>query len=165
MERKIGRDAVFPLRAFGTSLSEKSMFSVSREFFFCYGHRLLGHPGKCRHPHGHNGRVVVTLSMPELNASSMVIDFTDVKKSVGRWIDENLDHRMILAKADPLVPLLRSAGEPVFLTEESPTAETLAKLLFDVAVAEKIPVIRVEFWETPGCRAVYEEKSHRPERN
>ena len=132
------------------------MFFVSREFSFCYGHRLLGHPGKCRHPHGHNGRAVITLSMPELNANGMVVDFTDLKGTVGRWIDENLDHKMVLAAADPLVPLLQELGEPVFVTEQSPTAEMFAKLLFDAAAAEKIPVVRVEFWETPACRAVYE---------
>ncbi|MBR2694583.1 MAG: 6-carboxytetrahydropterin synthase [Thermoguttaceae bacterium] len=134
------------------------MFFVSREFSFCYGHRLLGHPGKCRHPHGHNGRAVITLSMPELNENGMVVDFTDLKGTIGRWIDENLDHKMILSAADPLLPLLQSLGEPVFAIEENPTAETLAKLLFDAADAEKIPVVRVEFWETPACRAVYEKE-------
>ncbi len=134
------------------------MFFVSREFSFCYGHRLLGHPGKCRHPHGHNGRAVITLSMPELNENGMVVDFTDLKGTIGRWIDENLDHKMILSAADPLLPLLQSLGEPVFAIEENPTAETLAKLLFDAAGAEKIPVVRVEFWETPACRAVYEKE-------
>ncbi len=134
------------------------MFFVSREFSFCYGHRLLGHPGKCRHPHGHNGRAVITLSMPELNENGMVLDFTDLKGTIGRWIDENLDHKMILSAADPLLPLLQSLGEPVFAIEENPTAETLAKLLFDAADAEKIPVVRVEFWETPACRAVYEKE-------
>ncbi|MBO7726771.1 MAG: 6-carboxytetrahydropterin synthase [Thermoguttaceae bacterium] len=134
------------------------MFFVSREFSFCYGHRLLGHPGKCCHPHGHNGRAVITLSMPELNESGMVVDFTDLKETVGRWIDENLDHKMILAAADPLLPLLKGLGEPVFVTDENPTAETLAKLLFDAAASKKIPVVRVEFWETPACRAVYEKE-------
>ena len=134
------------------------MFFVSREFSFCYGHRLLGHPGKCCHPHGHNGRAVITLSMPELNECGMVVDFTDLKGTIGRWIDENLDHKMILSAADPLLPLLQSLGEPVFAIEENPTAETLAKLLFDAADAEKIPVVRVEFWETPACRAVYEKE-------
>ena len=132
------------------------MFSVSREFSFCYGHRLLGHPGKCRHPHGHNGRMIVTLSMPSLNSSGMVVDFTEFKKTIGKWIDDHLDHKMILAADDPLVPLLQAQGEPVFVTEGSPTAETLAKLLFDAAQSVNIPVIRVEFWETPSCRAVYE---------
>ena len=94
--------------------------------------------------------------MPELNASGMVVDFTDLKGTVGRWIDENLDHKMVLAAADPLVPLLQELGEPVFVTEQSPTAEMFAKLLFDAAAAEKIPVVRVEFWETPARRAVYE---------
>ena len=38
------------------------MFSVTREITFCYGHRLMGHGGKCRHLHGHTGRAVITLA-------------------------------------------------------------------------------------------------------
>ena len=40
------------------------MFRVTREIFFCYGHRLLNYEGKCRHLHGHNGRAVITLEGP-----------------------------------------------------------------------------------------------------
>lgn len=134
------------------------MFSISREFSFCYGHRLLDHPGKCRHPHGHNGRVRVTAAEPKLNASGMVLDFTDLKSAVGGWLDENLDHKMILDETDPLVPLLKEIGEPVFLMKKNPTAEALAQLIFDAAAAAGIPVLKVEFWETPKCRAVYEKE-------
>ena len=35
------------------------MFQVTREIDFCYGHRLVGHGGACRHLHGHNARVEV----------------------------------------------------------------------------------------------------------
>lgn len=135
------------------------MFSISREFSFCYGHRLLGHPGKCGHPHGHNGRTLVTLTELELNADGMVRDFTELKATIGHWIDENLDHKMILSVEDPLTPLLQELGEPVFLTDANPTAESLAKLLFDVTAKEGFPVVRVEFWETPKCSAVYKKVS------
>jgi hypothetical protein len=30
------------------------MFTVTQELRFCYGHRLLEHPGKCGRLHGHN---------------------------------------------------------------------------------------------------------------
>lgn len=38
------------------------MYRVIREFRFCYGHRLMGHAGKCRHLHGHNGKAVIMLA-------------------------------------------------------------------------------------------------------
>ena len=52
------------------------MFRVTREFSFCYGHRLLEYGGKCRHLHGHNGRAVITLAAAELDPLGMVLDFS-----------------------------------------------------------------------------------------
>ncbi len=37
----------------------------------------------------------------------MVLDFTDIKRVVAAWIDDNLDHRMILQRNDPAVPALK----------------------------------------------------------
>ena len=73
------------------------MFRVTREIDFCYGHRLLNYDGKCRHLHGHNGRAVIVFESPKLDDRGMVLDFSDIKQVVSRWIDENLDHRMIFA--------------------------------------------------------------------
>ncbi|MBY0228204.1 MAG: 6-carboxytetrahydropterin synthase, partial [Gemmataceae bacterium] len=89
------------------------MFSVTREITFCYGHRILGHAGKCRHLHGHNGRVAVTLEAESLDALGMVADFGTIKDTVGKWIAERLDHRMILKRGDPALPALEALGEPV----------------------------------------------------
>ena len=55
------------------------MFQVTREIDFCYGHRLLNYEGKCKHLHGHNGRVVITLEASELDERGMVIDFSEIK--------------------------------------------------------------------------------------
>ena len=104
------------------------MYLVTREIDFCYGHRLLNYDGKCRHLHGHNGRVVITLQSETLDHRGMVIDFSDIKNVVSRWIDEQLDHRMILCKDDPVVPLLEDLGEPLHLIDANPTAENIAKL-------------------------------------
>ena len=71
------------------------MFRVTREITFCYGHRLLNYDGKCRHLHGHNGRAVITLEAPQLDALGMVVDFSRIKRVVGGWIDEALDHKML----------------------------------------------------------------------
>ena len=70
------------------------MHSVTREIHFCYGHRLLNYPGKCRNLHGHNGIAVITLESDSLDDLGMVVDFSLLKASIGVWIDTNLDHRM-----------------------------------------------------------------------
>jgi 6-pyruvoyltetrahydropterin/6-carboxytetrahydropterin synthase len=131
------------------------MFNVSRKIDFCYGHRLLNYEGKCRYLHGHNGTVLITIEASGLDKQGMVLDFTEIKRVVHAWIDETLDHRMILHRDDPIVAVLKEAGEPMCLLDSNPTAENLAKLVFDFAVAEGYPVVEVRFWETPNCFASY----------
>ena len=88
------------------------MYRVTREIAFCYGHRLLNYDGKCRHLHGHNGRAVITVESPKLDRRGMVVDFVEIKRHVQRWIDENLDHNMLLCRDDPLLPILRRSLSP-----------------------------------------------------
>src|SRR5262245_8242366 len=131
------------------------MFRVTREIHFCYGHRLLNYDGKCRHLHGHNGRAVITLEAPRLDGLGMVVDFSQIKRVVAAWIDEALDHKMILHKDDPVLPLLRQQGEPVYVVDVNPTAENIAKLIYDHAAAQGLPVVEVSLWETENCFATY----------
>jgi 6-pyruvoyltetrahydropterin/6-carboxytetrahydropterin synthase len=131
------------------------MFTVSREINFCYGHRLLNYAGKCRHLHGHNGRLIIRLAAAELDTEGMVVDFSEVKRVVGGWIDENLDHRMILQRTDPAVAALRAMDEPMYLMDVNPTAENIARLIFEVARERGFPVVDVRLWETPGSCARY----------
>jgi 6-pyruvoyltetrahydropterin/6-carboxytetrahydropterin synthase len=131
------------------------MFSVSREIHFCYGHRLLNYPGKCRNLHGHNGRAIITFEASTLDERGMVIDFSEIKRAVSGWIDEHLDHRMILDRTDPVAPVLQGMGEPLFLMDVNPTAENIARQIFEVAREQGLPVIDVRLWETPQCCARY----------
>jgi 6-pyruvoyltetrahydropterin/6-carboxytetrahydropterin synthase len=131
------------------------MFRITREIRFCYGHRLLNYDGKCRHLHGHNGRAVITLAAPRLDDLGMVVDFSRLKRAVGGWIDENLDHKMILRRDDPALPLLRQQGEPVYVLDDNPTAENLARLLYEVTRAQGFPVVEVRLWETDDSFAAY----------
>jgi 6-pyruvoyltetrahydropterin/6-carboxytetrahydropterin synthase len=132
-----------------------NMFRVTREIDFCYGHRLLNYDGKCRHLHGHNGRAVIVLEAPELDRRGMVLDFTDIKRVVSQWIDETLDHRMILCRDDPAVPVLKQLGEPLYLIDANPTAENIAKLIFEFTAQRGFPVVETHLWETPNCYATF----------
>ena len=131
------------------------MFGVTREVPFCYGHRLLNHDGKCRHLHGHNGRALITLATEQLDRMGMVVDFGLLKRVVGGWIDQALDHKMLLHRDDPVLPLLRGQGEPVFVMDVNPTAENIARLIYDYTASQGFPVVEVQLWETASAFATY----------
>lgn len=131
------------------------MFRVSQQIDFCYGHRLLNYDGKCKYLHGHNGRVIIMLEGQALDSRGMLVDFTDIKRSLRTWIDNELDHRMILHQDDPVLPLLRAQGEPLHVIPVNPTAENIAKLIFDQAQRQGFPVVEVALWETPNSFATY----------
>ena len=130
-------------------------FQVTRVIQFSYGHRILGHVGKCRHLHGHNGTVEVDVEADSLDRLGMVVDFGVVSEVVKSWIDANLDHRMVLARDDPAVAALQALDEPLYLTDANPTAEHLASLIWLAAKAAGLPVSEVRLWETPTSRASY----------
>ncbi len=133
------------------------MYRVIKEINFCYGHRLLNYKGKCRHLHGHNGRLEVVLETNELDCRGMVFDFGEVKTVVKAWVDAELDHKMILCKEDPALEIIQGLGEPVYVLEENPSAENIAKLIFQYAVSQDLPVVEVRLWETDTSCAVYRE--------
>ncbi|OLC55294.1 MAG: 6-pyruvoyl tetrahydrobiopterin synthase [Acidobacteria bacterium 13_1_40CM_4_69_4] len=131
------------------------MYTVTEIVEFCYGHRLLRYKGKCAHLHGHNGRVEIELASPSLNDQSMVADFSDIGRIVKEWIDQNLDHRMLLHTDDPLVAVLRRHDEPVFVMSSDPTAEAIARLIYEYASSQGLKVSGVRLWETGGSVASY----------
>ncbi len=112
------------------SFVRSGMFRVSQEIEFCYGHRLLNYSGKCRHLHGHNGRAVIVMEGAQLDDRGMLIDFGDIKSAIRTWIDDELDHRMILCERDPAAAFLRSQGGRSSRSRTDPTAENIARLIY-----------------------------------
>jgi 6-pyruvoyltetrahydropterin/6-carboxytetrahydropterin synthase len=131
------------------------MYSVTKRIDFCYGHRLLDYDGVCKHPHGHNAVAEIEVRTDSLDQRNMVVDFSDIKRTVKGWIDRELDHRMILRHDDPLVAPLRHLGEPMYLLDSNPTVERIARLIFDTSREHGIAVVRVTVWETPTSWATY----------
>lgn len=128
---------------------------VTKEIHFCYGHRLLNYNGKCKNLHGHNGKAVITLETTSLDELGMVVDFSEVKRILGKWIDDNLDHRMLLHEDDPLLPELRRLQEPVVTLDVNPTAENIARIIFQEGVNQGLPIVEVTLWETENSFATY----------
>lgn len=133
------------------------MFIITKEVYFCYGHRLMNHAGKCRHLHGHSVKAAISVKQPQLNAHSMVCDFSDLRDSVEKFIHETLDHNFLLHKTDPLIPLLTAQQERFLVLDEHPTAEILSKMIFDYVKQQGFTVDQVVLWETASAYACYRE--------
>ncbi len=131
------------------------MYKVTKQILFCYGHRLLNYDGKCRYLHGHNGKAEIELESTRLDERGMVVDFNEIQRIVKRWIDEQLDHRMLLNRRDPMLPTIQRAAEPCFIMDENPTAEAIARLIFEYAKSQGFPVAEVRLWETEHSFATY----------
>jgi 6-pyruvoyltetrahydropterin/6-carboxytetrahydropterin synthase len=130
-------------------------YRVTVEIHFCYGHRLLDYEGACAHPHGHNGRAEIELESESLDHRGMVMDFGDVKRELKAWIDETMDHQMILRHDDPLVAWLEDQREPLFTLRDNPTAENIARVIWEHASGRGYPVREVRLWETPTSFATF----------
>jgi 6-pyruvoyltetrahydropterin/6-carboxytetrahydropterin synthase len=62
---------------------------------------------------------------------------------------------MLLRKDDPVAKLLRSKRERLYVMDTNPTAEAIAKLIFDYTKRSQFPVTAVRLWETPNSFATY----------
>ncbi|MBV8611588.1 MAG: 6-carboxytetrahydropterin synthase, partial [Singulisphaera sp.] len=103
----------------------------------------------------HNGKAVIVLEAPALDHRGMLVDFGDIKRTVQRWIDENLDHNLLLCREDPILPVLQQHGERIFVMDCNPTAENIARLIFEHTADAGLPVVEVIVWETETCHAAY----------
>lgn len=128
---------------------------VTKQIHFCYGHRLLHYEGKCRHLHGHNAKVEVDVVSEHLDHRGMVMDFADINNVIKTWIDHELDHKMLLFQEDPLVVVLKEHEQPCYLMNANPTAENIAKVIYDYAHSKGLKVAEVRLWETSTSFASY----------
>ncbi len=130
-------------------------YKVTRIIDFSYGHRLMDYDGECRHLHGHNGRAEIDIESDQVDNRGMVIDFADVKDRVKVWIDANLDHRMILRSDDPLVPVFEELGEAHYVFDSNPTAENIARHIYEMTSSAELPISEIRLWETTNSFATF----------
>ena len=133
------------------------MFTITKEVYFCYGHRLMNHGGKCRNLHGHSVKAAISITHENLNEQAMVCDFSDVKECVENYVNTHLDHNFLLHKDDPIIPALIQNNERFLVLYEHPTAEVLSKMLFKHLQTHGFHVSDVSFWETASASASYHE--------
>jgi 6-pyruvoyltetrahydropterin/6-carboxytetrahydropterin synthase len=133
------------------------MFTITKEVYFCYGHRLMNHAGKCRNLHGHSVKAAISIAQDQLNDQCMVCDFSDIRDCVEKYIDEFLDHNFLLHKNDPIVPVLVENKERFLVLDEHPTAEVISKMIYQHIKKSGFNVVEVALWETASAYARYTE--------
>lgn len=118
------------------------MFEISKEFHFSASHQLKGlhrhHP--CARLHGHNYVIEVTLKSAKLNKVGFVRDYGELR-DIKDFIDETLDHRH-------LNDVIKGIN---------PTAENIAKVLYDKFKPWYPELTKVTVRETPKTKASYEQ--------
>ena len=82
-------------------------------------------------------------------------DFADVETMVKDWIDREFDHRLLLKRGDPLIGPLKELGEPVVVFEMNPSAEGIARTIYQYLADKGMPVKEVKVWETETAWASY----------
>jgi 6-pyruvoyltetrahydropterin/6-carboxytetrahydropterin synthase len=133
------------------------MFIITKEVYFCYGHRLMNHPGKCRHLHGHSVKAAISIQQSVLNDDGMVCDFAQISDYAETYLGEVLDHNFLLHRDDPLIPLLIQQNERFLALDEHPTAEVLCKMIYQSLKQQGMNVAQVVLWETASANACYRE--------
>lgn len=116
------------------------MYKISKQFAFSASHILEGLPQEhpCSRLHGHNYMITVHLRADSLNDVGFVKDYRDLD-NVKKYIDNTLDHRHL----NDIIPF-------------NPTAENIAKHLYDIFKTEIPELYAVEVSETPKTTAIYE---------
>lgn len=140
------------------------MATITRIFEFDSAHRVMNEKVKCFNLHGHRFKVEVTFEYKNKGSLGYAIDFKEIKRIVGAWIDEKLDHTCILnPQDDQLIMLCRNYEWRLYIMgmgtygDINPSAENLASELFysikQLFINDRLNIrlVKLRLYETPNC--------------
>ena len=121
------------------------MFELTVKAEFEAAHQINGYNGKCQRLHGHNWTVEAIVNGTELDELGMLIDFKVLKAELNNVLDE-LDHRYL--------------NDLDMFKIKNPTAENLAKYIFDTLAESKIfntnaKLTAIRVYESPKSCVTY----------
>jgi 6-pyruvoyltetrahydropterin/6-carboxytetrahydropterin synthase len=119
------------------------MYELTVKSHFDAAHALRGYPGECRNLHGHTWDVEVSVAGSELDEIGIVYDFKALKGDLNAVLGD-YDHAFI--------------NEVPPFTELTPTAENLARVIYDrlaAGIDPRVTVVEVSVWESPVAKLTY----------
>lgn len=143
-------------------------FKSSKRFgLITTGHRQWRDKGHCSYVHGYGRYVRLTFEATELDERGWVMDFGDLR-GVKNWIEDEWDHRTLIAIDDPVIPELKAlekvGGINLNILPEGylPGIEESCRYLYDKLnpviqrkTNNRVEITRVECWETEKNQAEY----------
>lgn len=148
---------------------EKNVQYISRKGNFDSGHRVMNEFMKCFNIHGHTYLYELTFSFENMEGIGYALDFKEIKRVFCQWIDDTLDHGMILNPKDELIiQTTKQYGTKLWLMSLNgegkycnPSVENIAKEVFlamkilSNALYKNSPtgleIHKVQIYETPNC--------------
>lgn len=132
--------------------------TCTRIIEFDSAHRVIGHENKCKFLHGHRYVLEVKAEADKLDHLGRVADFGELKTIIKTWIDEYLDHNVILSVEDRNLgkDIENTTKQKIYYLTTNPTAENIAlHLLNDIIpkllAGKPFTVSKIKLYETPNC--------------
>ena len=140
---------------------------ITRVFEFDAAHRVMNERFKCYNLHGHRFKVALSFryrNVPD-NTLGYALDFKEIKRVCGGYLDEKFDHAVILNPMDKdLLCFVQNQGWRVYVMglgngdrDLNPSAENLAVEIFTAVSmmfsleTDDVELAHVRLYETPSC--------------
>ena len=107
------------------------------EFSFAAAHRLPRYDGPCFRMHGHNYRMLVGVEGEVDPRTGMVTDFGRLQETVREHVLSRADHQVL--------------NEVL----ENPTAENIARWVFETLKPQLPGLVEIRLYEVAGCCVTY----------
>lgn len=140
------------------------MQTITRKGSFDSAHRVMNEKMKCFNLHGHTYLYELQFRFDSMSSIGYAIDFKEIKRIPCQFIDDFLDHGIIVNPHDVLViktaEVLNSKIWQMSLAVDgycNPTVENIAKEIFlicEMLFAGRgfgLEIERVRLYETPNC--------------
>ena len=137
---------------------------IIRKGSFDSGHRVMNERMKCFNIHGHTYIYELEFEFNEMEEIGYAIDFKEIKRVGCQWIDDILDHGMILNPQDTkLIETTLDYGSKIWLMSLNgkgeycnPSVENIAKEIFLAMMIlfksyNNLKIYQVKIHETPNC--------------
>lgn len=146
------------------SLKKKMSYqTITRKGTFDAGHRVMNERMKCFNLHGHTYLYELEFKFNQMEDIGYAIDFKEIKRVGCQWIEDNLDHGMILnPKDDMVIETCKYIGTKTWeislngkFNYCNPSAENIAKEMF-LAISyllnnKCLKLQKIRLFETPNC--------------